>query len=116
MAPDYVNHTSLLSVQEPDREGVKWATAQLSAAVSDASVHFEDQVAAGDKVVTRLVAHATHNRGELLGVAPTGRELTWIANFIHRIGGQDRRGVGREHGPLRTTEKAAPRARDTRAR
>jgi predicted ester cyclase len=23
MAPDYVNHTSLLSVQEPDREGLK---------------------------------------------------------------------------------------------
>jgi predicted ester cyclase len=85
MAPDYVNHTSLLSVQEPDREGVKWATAQLSAAVSDASVHFEDQVAAGDKVVTRLVAHATHDRGELMGVAPTGRELTWMAIFIHRI-------------------------------
>jgi predicted ester cyclase len=85
MAPDYVNHTSLLSVQEPDREGVKWATAQLSAAVSDASVDFEDQVAAGDKVVTRLVAHATHDRGELMGVAPTGRELTWMAIFIHRI-------------------------------
>jgi ketosteroid isomerase-like protein len=85
MAPDYVNHTSLLSVQEPDREGVKWATAQLSAAVSDASVHFEDQVAAGDKVVTRLVAHAAHDRGELMGVAPTGRELTWMAIFIHRI-------------------------------
>jgi hypothetical protein len=38
MAPDYVNHTSLLSVQEPDREGVKWATAQLSAAISNPSI------------------------------------------------------------------------------
>jgi hypothetical protein len=36
---------SLLSVEEPDREGVKWVTVQLSAAVSNASVHFEDQVA-----------------------------------------------------------------------
>jgi hypothetical protein len=45
MAPDFVNHTSLLSVEEPDREGVKWVTVQLSAAVSNASVHFEDQVA-----------------------------------------------------------------------
>ena len=85
LAPDYVNHTSLLSVQEPDREGVKWATAQLSAAISNASVHFEDQVAAGDKVVTRFIVHATHDRGELMGVAPTGRELTWMAIFIHRI-------------------------------
>ncbi len=85
MAPNYVNHTSLLSVQEPDREGVKWATAQLSAAISNPSVHFEDQVAAGDKVVTRFVVHATHDRGELMGVVPTGRELTWMAIFIHRI-------------------------------
>ena len=85
LAPDYVNHTSLLSVQEPDREGVKWATAQLSAAISNASVHFEDQVAAGDKVVTRFIVHATHDRGELMGVAPIGRELTWMAIFIHRI-------------------------------
>src|SRR5918995_284193 len=87
MAPDYVNHTSLLSVQEPDREGVKWATAQLSAAISNPSIHFEDQVAQGDKVVSRFVVHATHDRGELMGVAPTGRELTWMPVFIHRIEG-----------------------------
>ncbi|HSK82057.1 MAG TPA: SpoIIE family protein phosphatase [Rubrobacter sp.] len=85
MAPDYVNHTSLLSVQEPDREGVKWATAQLSAAISNPSIHFEDQLAAADNVVSRFVVHATHDRGELMGVAPTGRELTWMAIFIHRI-------------------------------
>src|SRR5919107_90581 len=85
MAPDYVNHTSLLSVQEPDREGVKWAPAQLSGAISNPSIHFEDQVAQGDKVVSRFVVHATHDRGELMGVAPTGRELSWMAIFIHRI-------------------------------
>src|SRR5215218_7475879 len=87
MAPDFVNRTSLLSVQEPDREGVKWATAQFSAAVSNASVHSEDQVAAADKVVTRSVVHATHDRGELMGVAPTGRELAFMPIFIHRIEG-----------------------------
>src|ERR671912_1221297 len=85
MAPDYVNHTSLLSVQEPDREGVKWATAQLSAAISNPSIHFEDQVAQANKVVSRFVVHATHDRGELMGVAPTGRELSWMAIVIHGI-------------------------------
>ena len=85
MAPDFVSRTSLLSVQEPDREGVKWATAQLSGAISNTSFMFEDQVAAADKVVSRFVVHATHGRGELMGVAPTGRELTWMAIFIHRI-------------------------------
>ena len=77
MAPDFVNHTSLLSVQEPDREDAIRAIAQLSAAISNPSIHFEDQVAQGDKVVSRFVVHATHDRGELMGVAPTGRELTW---------------------------------------
>jgi serine phosphatase RsbU (regulator of sigma subunit)/ketosteroid isomerase-like protein len=87
LAPDFVNHTSLLSVQEPDREGVKRVTAQLSAAVSNASVHIEDQIAAADKVVTRSVVHATHDRGELMGVAPSGRELAFMPVFIHRIEG-----------------------------
>jgi serine phosphatase RsbU (regulator of sigma subunit)/predicted ester cyclase len=87
MAPDFVSRTSLLSVQEPDREGVKWVIAQLAAAVSNASVHFEDQVAQGDKVVTRFSAHATHDRGELMGVAPSGREITFMPIFIHRIEG-----------------------------
>ena len=87
MAPDFVNHTTLLSVQEPDREGVKWVTAQFSAAVSNASVLFEDQVAAGDKVVTRSAVHATHDRGGLMGVAPTGMEMTILVIVIHRISG-----------------------------
>jgi serine phosphatase RsbU (regulator of sigma subunit) len=45
----------------------------------------EDQVAGGDKVVTRFTVHATHDRGELMGVAPTGRELTNRAIVVHRI-------------------------------
>ena len=61
MAPDFVNHTSLLSVQEPDREDAIRAIAQLSAAISNPSIHFEDQVAQGDKVVSRFVVHATHD-------------------------------------------------------
>src|SRR5919107_3725612 len=85
MDPDFVNHTSLLSVQEPDRDDAIRAIAQLSAAISNPSIHFEDQVAQGDKVVSRFVVHATHDRGELMGVAPTGRELSWMAIFIHRI-------------------------------
>ena len=87
LAPDFVNRTSLLSVQEPDREGVKRVTAQFSAAVSNVSIHFEDQIAAADKVVTRSVVHATHDRGELMGVPPTGREMTFMPVFIHRIEG-----------------------------
>jgi serine phosphatase RsbU (regulator of sigma subunit) len=36
-------------------------------------------------VVTRFVVHSPHDRGELMGVAPTGRVLTNRAIVIHRI-------------------------------
>jgi predicted ester cyclase len=87
MTPDFVSHTKLFPGQEPGREGQIWATAQFSAAVSNASVHFEDQIVQGDKVVTRCVEHATHDRGELMGVAPSGGELTYMPIAIHRIEG-----------------------------
>jgi ketosteroid isomerase-like protein len=54
LAPDFVSHARLLPDQAPDREGAKWAVVQLAAAFSKASVVVEDQVAAGDKVVTRF--------------------------------------------------------------
>ncbi len=44
----------------------------------------EDQIAEGDKVVTRLTAIGTH-AGEMFGIAPTGRELEMTAIVIHRI-------------------------------
>jgi predicted ester cyclase len=87
MTPDFVSHTKLLPDQEPTREGQIWATAQFDAALSNRSIHFEDQIAQGDKVVTRFVVHATHDRGELMGLAPTGRELVFMPIDIHRIEG-----------------------------
>src|ERR687886_475551 len=87
LAPDYVTHTKLVPGQGPGREGEKWAIGQLTAAVSNSRVHFEDQVAAGDKVVTRLIVHVTHDRGELMGFAPSGRQLTNKVIVIHRISG-----------------------------
>src|ERR671916_570414 len=85
MAPDYVSHAKLLPDQQPDREGEKWVAAQLAAAFSNRRILVEDQVAGGDKVVTRFIVHVTHDRGELMGVAPSGRELTNRAIVIHRI-------------------------------
>jgi hypothetical protein len=87
MTPDFVGHTKLLPDQQPDREGQKWACAHFSAAVSNLNIHFEDQIAAGDKVVTRFIVHATHDRGELMGVAPSGKELVYMPIAIHRIVG-----------------------------
>jgi ketosteroid isomerase-like protein len=85
LAPNFVSHARLLPDQAPDREGAKWAVAQLAAAFSRARVVVEDQVAQGDKVVSRFIVHSTHDQGELMGVAPTDRELTSTHIVIQRI-------------------------------
>jgi predicted ester cyclase len=84
MAPDFVDHT-LAPGQESDREGYKRQVAGYAAAFSDLTYTIEDQVAGGDKIVTRFIVRGTHDRREFMGVAPTGREVTNIAIAIHRI-------------------------------
>src|SRR3712207_5049205 len=85
LAPDFVNRNKLLPGQEPDREDYLRGIAAFHAALSPGRLIIEDQVAGGDQVVTRFIVHATHDRGELMGVAPTGRVLTNRAIVIHRI-------------------------------
>jgi serine phosphatase RsbU (regulator of sigma subunit)/predicted ester cyclase len=85
LAPDFVNSNKLLPGQDPGREGYLRGIAAFYAAQSEGQLIIEDRVAGGDKVVTRFVVHATHDRGELMGVAPTGKVLTNRAIVIHRI-------------------------------
>jgi len=84
MAPDFADHT-LAPGRQSDREGVERAVAQFSAAFSDVRFVIEEQVAAGDKVVSRISGRGTHVRSDLLGTTPTGREIASMAIFIHRI-------------------------------
>src|SRR5215218_2794537 len=85
MTLDYVSHAKLLPDQEPNREGEKWVVTQFAAAFSKRTLLIEDQVAGADKVVTRFIVHFTHDLGELMGVAPSGREMTNRGIVIHRI-------------------------------
>ena len=85
LAPDFVNRNKLVSGQESDREDYLRGISEYHAALSPGHLIIEDQVAGGDKVVTRFTVHSTHDRGELMGVAPTGRDLTNRAIVIHRI-------------------------------
>ncbi len=87
LAPDFVSHHKRLPGQQPGREGYKWATAQYSAAFSNSRLLVEEQVAEGDTVVSRFIVHATHDGRDILGVAPTGREVAFKAIAIHRISG-----------------------------
>jgi serine phosphatase RsbU (regulator of sigma subunit)/predicted ester cyclase len=87
LPPEFVSHTKLLPEEEPGREGVIWAAAQVAGAISNASVVVEDQVAGGEKVVTRFTVNSTHDRGEIMGLAPSGRQMTNRVILIHRIEG-----------------------------
>ncbi len=85
LAPDFVCRFKLVPGQQPGREGLKQALAELNAAMSNRRLIVEGQVAEGDEVWTRFTVRSTHDRGELMGVAPTGRELSSRSIEIHRI-------------------------------
>ena len=87
LAPDFVSHYKRLPGQQPDREGYKRVLSELRATRSNVSYLIEDQVAGEDKVVTRFIVQTTDDEGELMGVAPTGREVTGKAILIYRIEG-----------------------------
>jgi serine phosphatase RsbU (regulator of sigma subunit)/predicted ester cyclase len=86
MAPDYVDH-SLRPDQEPGREGFMRSVAEDQTIFSNIRANIEDQASEGDKVISRLTMKRIHDRGEFLGVAPTGMEFTTTAIVIHRIVG-----------------------------
>ena len=54
------------------------------AAFSDFQHEIEDQVAEGDKVVTRIKASGTHT-GDFLGIPATGKKVTMTGIAVHRI-------------------------------
>jgi predicted ester cyclase len=86
VAIDYIDHNPPLPDMAPGREGVKQANALLRSAFPDARHTIEDQIAEGDKVVTRITARATF-QGAILGIPPNGKLITVEGISIHRIAG-----------------------------
>jgi len=70
----------------PDREGYKQTVTILCAPFADIHSTIEDMVAEGDKVAVRWTWRGTH-KGEFMGVAPTGKEVTITGISILRIVG-----------------------------
>ncbi len=54
------------------------------AAFPDLNITIDDQVSEGDKVVTRYTFRGTH-KGDLMGIAPTGKQVTTIGISIERF-------------------------------
>ena len=65
-------------------EGLAQFVSMMRSALPDLRVTIEDDMAEGEKVVTRWIAQGTH-QGELMGVAPTGNRVTVTGITIHRI-------------------------------
>ncbi len=56
----------------------------IRGAFPDQRLTIEDQIAEGDKVVTRVTFHGTH-QGEFNGIAATGKQLKYSGIAIDRI-------------------------------
>ncbi len=72
---NFVDHNPPAPDLPPGPEGVKQTLGLFRSALPDMHVTVEDIIAEGDKVVARITMSGTH-RGELMGVAPTGKQIT----------------------------------------
>jgi steroid delta-isomerase-like uncharacterized protein len=81
---DFVIHASKPEEEIHGVEGAKQFVNMLHNAMPDIHFTIVDQVAEGDRVVTRWTAQGTH-KGELMGIPPTGKQVTLSATDIDRI-------------------------------
>jgi steroid delta-isomerase-like uncharacterized protein len=81
LAPDFVIHQA----DGPgNREAYLQHLSYYAAAFSDATFTVEEQIAEGDRVVTRGVFSATHS-GDFQGMPPTGKRIAINAVLFDRI-------------------------------
>ena len=70
--------------QEQGREGLKRVLATFFVGFPNLDWLVEEQIAEGDKVVSRFRWHGTH-KGEFLGIPATGRQITVKGVVIDRV-------------------------------
>ena len=85
-APDYVLHDPVVPEEVRGPEGMKQYVSMYRSAYPDTHFTIEDQVSEGDRVVTRWTGQGTQ-QGELMGIAPTGNQVTVTGIEIDRISG-----------------------------
>ena len=83
VAPDALISTPL-PIDATGAEVLKEVFARLLRAFPDLHVTVEDLIAEGDKVVARDTVTGTH-QGEYMGIAPTGKSVTYNEIFIVRL-------------------------------
>ncbi len=82
-APDYIYHFPASPEPLPYQGHVQMAR-MFYAAFPNLQHSIEDQIAEGDRVVTRITIRGAH-QGELMGMPPTGKQIIVTAISIDRI-------------------------------
>ncbi len=85
-APNYVLHDPAVPGEVRGPEGIKQYVDMYRSAYPDTRFTVEDQIAEGDRVVTRWTGRGTH-QGELMGIPPTGQEVTVTGIEFDRVSG-----------------------------
>ena len=84
VAEDHIDHDD--DGDDIGRDHLAQAILAYRAAFPDMRMSFDDQIADGDKVVTRWTASGTH-QGQLDGIPATGRVARISGIFIHQLTG-----------------------------
>lgn len=81
LSADWINHPN-----GPGRKGYKQGSAYLRAIFPDIHITVDDAIAQGDKVAVHNTVRGTM-KGAFLGVAPTGKRVSFQTFAFHRIAG-----------------------------
>jgi predicted ester cyclase len=84
LAPNFVSRDALTG-EEGSREDLKREIAEQAAISSDLHFSIEEEIAEGDKVVTRVIGSGTHDLEEFEGLAPSGKRITIENITINRV-------------------------------
>jgi serine phosphatase RsbU (regulator of sigma subunit) len=84
LAPEFVDH-DVIPGKLGGIEDVKRWIAERRASFSDLHFSIEEQIAEGDKVVTRIISSGTHDRNEYRGIAARGARITMETVNIYRV-------------------------------
>ena len=82
--PHYVGHIAALPDTVRGVETFKQVVMLYHISAPDIRFEIQDQLAEGDKVATRWIAHGTH-QGEFMGIAPSGQRMSVTGMSFHRI-------------------------------
>ena len=85
VSPDLVDHSPMPD-QRPGVEGLKEIIVVMRNAFPDGKITVDDLIAEGDRVVARWTLRGTH-RGEFMGIAATGKQVSMSGIEIDRFAG-----------------------------